>query len=152
LPFFTEYYSEPGGTGMPIPAGTAITATQTIYVFASTSTVPNCFSEASFVVTISQSPLQLTPSRVNSCGDYTLPELPLFYGYYTGPNASGTMLEAGHVISNPTTIYVFAQIPTMANCSSDNPMSIEIGAPELSEVTKSECDNNGDGFTLFDLD
>src|SRR5690606_2346930 len=79
LPGFMEYYSEPGGTGMMIPAGTAITATQTIYVVASTSTMPNCFSEDSFTVNIIQSPLQRTPSRVNSCGDYTLPALPLFY-------------------------------------------------------------------------
>src|SRR5690606_41561896 len=68
LPGFMEYYSEPGGTGMPIPAGTAITATQHNYVVASTSTSPNCLSEVSFILSISQSALHLKPLQVNSNG------------------------------------------------------------------------------------
>ncbi len=46
-----DYFSSPGGVG-PISVGSAITATQTIYVYAETGTVPNCTDENSFTVTI----------------------------------------------------------------------------------------------------
>ena len=46
----------PDGTGTEIAAGSAITTTQTIYVFAESPTTPDCTSENSFVVTINATP------------------------------------------------------------------------------------------------
>jgi gliding motility-associated-like protein len=50
------YYTGTGGTGDMLAAGEAITATQTIYIYAETGTTPNCTDESSFVVTINPTP------------------------------------------------------------------------------------------------
>ena len=52
LPVLTgdgAYYSLPNGAGTPIPAGTVLTSTQTIYVYA---TNVNCIAEKQFTITI----------------------------------------------------------------------------------------------------
>ena len=46
-----DYFSSPGGVG-PISVGSTITATQTIYVYADSGTVPNCADENSFTIDI----------------------------------------------------------------------------------------------------
>jgi len=58
LPTLTNgnYYQESGGI-KPIAAGTSITSTQTIWIYAETSTTPNCTNESSFVVNINLSPI-----------------------------------------------------------------------------------------------
>src|SRR5690606_40488400 len=58
LPALTNgaYYLSSGGVD-PIAVGTEITGTTTIYVYAETGTMPNCFAENSFLVTINDTPL-----------------------------------------------------------------------------------------------
>ena len=58
LPALTvgNYFSTTGGVG-PIPVGTNITSTQTIFVYAETGTTPNCTDENSFTVTINTTPV-----------------------------------------------------------------------------------------------
>ena len=61
LPALTvgNYFSTTGGVG-PIPVGTNITSTQTIFVYAETGTTPNCTDENSFTVTINTTPVAPT--------------------------------------------------------------------------------------------
>src|SRR5690606_5258763 len=63
LPALTQgaYFAKTGGQD-PIPVGTVISATQTIYVYAETGTNPNCFGENIFVVTINATPLVDAPA------------------------------------------------------------------------------------------
>src|SRR5690606_2496596 len=63
----------------------------------------------SFEVSVSQPPLD-DVANVAVCDTYVLPALT--YGtYYTGPNATGTVLNAGDEISSNQTIYVFNGTP-----------------------------------------
>ncbi|MGB1210654.1 MAG: T9SS type B sorting domain-containing protein, partial [Lacinutrix venerupis] len=61
-----NYYSAPNGIGTPMLPGENILASQTIYIYAETSTNPNCFNESFFTVTINPSQnFNLTQSNLN---------------------------------------------------------------------------------------
>ncbi|RZJ35174.1 MAG: T9SS type B sorting domain-containing protein [Flavobacterium sp.] len=116
-----DYYSSPGGVGL-LPITTPITQSQTIYVWAQSGTGPgSCTDEDSFVVTINHTPVLAPVQDVVSCGCYTLPALAAG-NYYTGPGATGTMLQPGDCITANQTIYVYGETGTTPNCV----------APELS--------------------
>lgn len=67
-----NYFTGPGGSGSMLAAGSSITASQTIYIYAETGTNPNCTDEVSFLVNI-------TPFEVIShlpmieCDQYVIP-------------------------------------------------------------------------------
>jgi large repetitive protein len=52
LPQNQAYYTQTNGGGQMLAAGTVITQNTTLYVLANSGTTPNCFSEASFTITI----------------------------------------------------------------------------------------------------
>lgn len=52
-----NYYNGPNGTGGILPAGSVITTTKTVYVFAYSGFSPNCSDESSFEVTIINTPV-----------------------------------------------------------------------------------------------
>lgn len=93
---------------------TTIAATKTIYVYASTGTAPViCPTSANFTVTIYNTPV-FAPSDiadVNVCNQYVLPALITPSAkYYTGPNATGTLILPGTIYTAATqTIYVHAE-------------------------------------------
>ncbi|WP_116788838.1 DUF7619 domain-containing protein [Flavobacterium psychrotrophum] len=116
-----NYYTGPQGTGAVIPVGTAITTTQTIYVYASTTT---CSSQASFVVTVIPSIRLDSFSNIVACGSYTLPAL-TNGNYYTGPGGTGTSLFAGTSITASMTLYIYA---SNGICSNERSFTITIGA------------------------
>ncbi|HLP63230.1 fibronectin type III domain-containing protein [Flavobacterium sp.] len=136
-----EYYTGPNGTGTLLPAGTVITSTQTIYVFAQSGTVPNCTAENDFVVTIYNTPVPDAPTDVVACNSYTLPTLTVG-NYYTQSGGLGTQLAAGTVITSSQTVYVYAQSGSSPNCMAENSFTITINsitAQTLSNVTS--CDS-----------
>ncbi|MCR5860671.1 choice-of-anchor L domain-containing protein [Flavobacterium sp. J372] len=108
LPAITvgNYFTGPAGTGTMLNAGDVISTDQTIYIYAQTGTTPNCTDEDSFNVTLTSAPVIVDPADVERCASYTLPALTIG-NYYTGPNGTGTMLNAGDVITTTQTIYVF---------------------------------------------
>jgi gliding motility-associated-like protein len=122
-----NYYTGTNGTGTQISAGTVITATQTLYVYAQTGTTPNCTDEQDFVVTIYNTPTPDAPTNVVACDSYTLPALSVG-NYYTQPNGGGTMLSAGSSIATSQTIYVYAQSATTPNCSAENSFTVTINS------------------------
>ncbi|MFN4198226.1 MAG: adhesin, partial [Flavobacterium sp.] len=82
-----KYYDAPGGTGNELLAGTVISETQTIYIYAIEG---DCSKESSFTVFIGLD----IPESVSHCVRYTLPPLPIG-GYYTEPMGQGIQLPAG---------------------------------------------------------
>ncbi|MFV0572781.1 MAG: T9SS type B sorting domain-containing protein [Xanthomarina gelatinilytica] len=144
LPALTggTYYTGTGGTGTMLSAGDIITSTQTIYVYAETGTTPNCSDENSFVVSINTSPSVVAPMDVTMCDTYTLPALPNG-AYYTGTGGTGTLLNAGDVITTTQTIYVYEETGTTPNCSDEDSFVVTINAtpvvPALADVTA--CDS-----------
>ncbi|SFN88428.1 gliding motility-associated C-terminal domain-containing protein [Bizionia echini] len=155
LPALTvgDYYTGTGGTGTVLNAGDAITTTQTIFIYAETGTVPNCTDESSFVVTINTTPTVDAPANVTECVSYTLPAL-VNGAYYTAAGGTGTVLNAGDVISSTQTIYVYAETGTTPNCFDENSFVVTIN-PLPNVVDPSPlivCDDNvADGMTEMDL-
>ena len=147
-----QSYHQNTGAGVVIPAGTAITTTQTIAVLAETGTTPNCTSEGTFVVTINTTPQADAPANVVSCDSYTLPALTVG-NYFEGPNATGTPHFAGDIISSSITLYVYAESGTTPNCFTQNSFTIGIfPIPTITAPTTLQlCDDNNDGIQCFDL-
>lgn len=106
-----NYYTGPTGTGTLIPAQTVITTSQTIYIYANTSTAPNCTDNMSFIVDILPVPPVDTLADVTECELFILPTL-TNGNYFTAPNGGGTMLNAGDIIdlngaNLPGTYYIY---------------------------------------------
>ncbi|MFP9112987.1 choice-of-anchor L domain-containing protein [Flavobacterium sp. RHBU_3] len=117
------YYSSPNGVGS-IAAGTAITSTQVVYAYVSTTTgSTTCYSEDPFTVTIINS--ADTPQNVTACGSYTLPALSIG-SYRTAANGTGSVIPAGTVITSTQTIYRYIPVTSGANCTNDDAFTVTI--------------------------
>ena len=126
LPTLTvgNYFSEPGGTGTAYNAGDVISASQTMYVYAASGTTPNCTSERSFTITITQ-PVDPTFAPINSiCQGATAPVLPTT----SLNNIEGTWNPATIDTSTlGSTDYVFT--PNAGQCGNPVTVSILISTP-----------------------
>ncbi len=123
------------GEGNLLLAGDVITMSQTIYVYRESGERINCTDENSFTVTINATPVLAPIAHVNAANSYTLPVLTLG-NYYTGPNKTGTMLNAGDIVNSDETIYVYAETGTTPNCSDEKSFSTTIfNVDELSNIT-----------------
>lgn len=125
-----KYYTKaggPNGTGIELLAGSAITSTQTVWVYKQNIIRQDfmCYDEHSFVVTINHTPYINTIPNVNACNSYTLPNLTVG-NYFTQPNGTGTMLHAGDIITTNQDLYVFAQTNTVPNCFDEKSFHIDI--------------------------
>ncbi|WP_114758786.1 fibronectin type III domain-containing protein [Flavobacterium sp. AG291] len=120
-----NYYTGPGGTGTMLNAGELISSTQTIYVYQETGTTPNCSSEVSFEVTVSQTPVADAPADVTVCDSYVLPVLTVG-NYFTGANATGEALSAGDTVTSTQLIFVHAASLDNPNCYSENSFMVNV--------------------------
>ena len=121
-----NYFTEENGGGIQIPAGTAITTDQTVYVFATTGTTPACTASASFEVDIIEAIVLAPIANVSICTPFTYVLPVLTEGnYYTQPNGGGQQLQAGDEIATTQTIYVFAAsaVPT---CNSEVSFTVTV--------------------------
>ncbi|WP_304143139.1 T9SS type B sorting domain-containing protein [Mesoflavibacter zeaxanthinifaciens] len=139
LPTLTNgsYFSGTNGSGTVLNAGDVISTSQTIYIYNEIGTAPNtCSNESSFTVTISGNPPVDTISDQTVCQDYTLPTL-TNGNYFSGANGSGTMLNAGDVISTSQTIYIYNEIGTAPNtCSNESSFTVTIsGNPPVDIIS-----------------
>ncbi|WET00833.1 choice-of-anchor L domain-containing protein [Flavobacterium sp. YJ01] len=120
-----NYYTQPGGKGAVISAGTILKTSQIVYVYAVSGTRLTCVSEKSFSVTISQTPVLTNTPDVAICGSYTLP--PLAIGnYYSGPNATGVQYTAGQKINSSQQMYIYATAATNSACFTQDDFYITI--------------------------
>ena len=105
--------------GNPLADTTAsITATVQGTYAVEVTTPSGCSNTASTILTVVPYPVVPVINDVTSCDGYVLE--PLSVGnYYTGPNASGEMLNAGDEIITSQTIYVFAENGTAPNNCTD---------------------------------
>jgi uncharacterized repeat protein (TIGR01451 family) len=127
LPMGSTYHWESGGSPTTIiPSGVVIVVTSEIFVFSQTGTIPNCTTETSFMVTITQTPVVDYLPDVTTCASYTLPELSGLSTYYTGPGGTGTQLAPGTAITTSMTIYIFAQTSGTPNCMSQSEFTVTI--------------------------
>jgi gliding motility-associated-like protein len=156
LPALTlgNYYTGPSGTGTMLLAGTVITSSQTIYVYATSAVSSTCSDEDSFEVIIGLN----QPSDVSQCNGYTLPPLPIG-NYYTGPMGTGQLITAGTVINTSTTIYIYAPSASGgANCTDNLHFNLNIAQPNVDSMSdQTVCEsytlpalNNGEYRTGID--
>ncbi|MGQ2984453.1 choice-of-anchor L domain-containing protein [Flavobacterium sp.] len=118
------YYTAPQGGGTMIPAGTALTSSQTVYIYAQSGGTPNCVRQRQFNVTIVENN-SIAPPNVISCSPYTLPALPVG-NYYPSANGGGTIIPAGTVINISQTIYTYVNTTVGANCTGDDSFTVTI--------------------------
>lgn len=122
-----QFYTEPNGQGTLLPFGTAISTTQTIYIFNEYADLPGCSSQTVFQV---ESLGVDIPSfgTINACGSYTLP--PLAKGnYYTQPNAQGNLIPPGTVITTSQIVYAYVFEGDRLFCEDEEILNITIGTP-----------------------
>lgn len=132
LPAGQQYRDAAAGQGNVIAAGTPITASQTIYVYAvntNTPPDPSCASENSFEVTIIDS--SVIPTDVANCGSYTLPALPAGQQYRDAPAGGGNVIAAGTVITSTSplegvSIYFYAPVTSGTNCTDNASFKVNI--------------------------
>ena len=148
-----NYYTGPNKTGTQLHEGDVISTTQTIYVYSETGTTPNCSDEKSFTVNIFNVD---ELNDVTSCQSYVLPQL-TNGRYFTGPNRTGTAMNAGQLVTTTQTIYINAAAPWSPTCFDESSFEVTI-VPEpiahpVNTTLTTVCDEDGtnDGITAFDL-
>lgn len=123
----------PNGTGTLLGSGTILTSSQTIYYYGEFNNMP-CVDKQ-FDITIIPLPPVDSVDDVVTCNPYTLPAL-TNGNYYTGPNGSGTALNAGDVISQSSTLYVYNTDGTCTNEDSFEIVVIDVNS--FQDVTACE--------------
>jgi len=96
-------------------------------IYYASQTVDGCESITRTPVTVALTTVAVDdPEDVTQCGGtYTLPVL-TNGAYYTESNGAGTMLEAGAMIEETTTLYVFATSATTPNCTNQSIFTVTI--------------------------
>ncbi|MGL2963295.1 choice-of-anchor L domain-containing protein [Flavobacterium sp. RSB2_4_14] len=125
-----NYYTGPNGTGTLLTAGTVITTSQRIYIYAISNTTPPCSAQNSFQINIFSTSADIL-ANVTACDNYTLPSLTPNNKYYTqsgGPNEGTVELLPGTVITSTQTIFIFkeSQIRTAFSCIDETSFTVTI--------------------------
>jgi gliding motility-associated-like protein len=146
LPVLTNgsYFTGQNGSGNALTAGTALTTSQTVYIFAP-GTIANCSSETSFVVTIADAQAPIFTDQ-EECASYVLPSLPIGSAYFTQPNGQGTQLQAGSSITNSQTVYIYTT--TAEGCNDESSFFVTINSCEIQKGISPNNDGSNDFFDL----
>ncbi|MEX1190338.1 MAG: PKD domain-containing protein [Brumimicrobium sp.] len=146
------YYDATNGGGTQYNPGDIITAVGTtqLYIYDETGTVPNCFNEETFNVTINVSPDIAPLADQEECGVYTLPvitgsDLTGNETYYDATNGGGTQYNASDNITalGTTTLYIYDETGTTPNCFDEETFDVTINfSPVINPIANQEvCDS-----------
>lgn len=157
LDYTITYYSSIGDatsgtspiTNITIPNGTT---SITLGIRMQSNTNPSCFDVNSVVIIINPLPDVDSIPDVIECSNYTLP--PISPGtYYSGPNGTGTQLNAGDIIDEGGTYYIFIG-PDSNGCVNESSFLITLideYVPQLDNcgifIVPSPPSNIGDFYT-----
>ena len=119
-----NYYSQPNGIS-PIPAGTTIRTSQTIYVYKSVGTRLTCTDQDDFLVTITTTPILINRPDVFICGNYVLPVISLG-NYFSQALGAGTAYSAGQSIISSQQMYIYVNAAANANCYNQDVYNITV--------------------------
>ena len=152
---FGGFYTQAMGAGDPLPEGTIITNSQTIFYYATElTTTPNCTDNLPINITILPLPPVDSFDDILRCLD-DLPELqPLVNGrYFTESGGMGTELFAGEILNTSQTIFIYN---TNGSCDAESSFEVTIRPfPQVDNFTDIfSCDDyvlpsltNGNYFT-----
>jgi len=137
-----NYFTGKLKTGKALNANQYITNSQDVYVYAESSTIPNCFTETIQKITIVQTPQIAILSDTTVCDSIVLPTLSLG-NYFTGSNQGGINYGTSGKIKTSTPIYVYAENGSSFKCKSEKVSQITIKntpvIPNQTELTA--CDS-----------
>src|SRR5690554_36272 len=122
-------------TGAEVITITGVTTTQIITLLSANNYNSVCGGPMSLsaTITVNETPVVDDPADLTACNDYTLPAL-TEGDYYTatgGPGGTGTLLNAGDVITTTQTIYVYGETGTTPNCFDEDSFILTIDACTL---------------------
>jgi gliding motility-associated-like protein len=132
------YVSHADANGGLNPIDTSVlysSGNKTIFARVQNNTDATCFNLISFNLIVVPAPVIPDPADQFVCTSYILPTLSLG-NYYTGPNGTGTMLQAGDVITTDSTIYIYYATATTPSCKSETSFTVTI-VDELKITPKS---------------
>lgn len=140
-----NYYTGPGGTGDMLAAGTVIEETQTIYIYAVSESTPPCVAENQFTITVFSIHAD-NPDDVVACDTYVLPALTVG-NYFKNPGGpaggEGSLMHAGDVITESTTLYIYTESGERINCTDENSFNITINhTPFVAPITNKYACNS----------
>jgi len=130
---FGAYFSEPDGNGIELTTGTVLTESQTVYFHFQSIEPPFCVINIGFDVEIIPGPQVDVLSNVFDCVSYTLPSLEVGQ-YFSAPNGEGDTLTPGTVITETSTIYIYA---VNGDCTDQSSFTVYIGLD--APVSNSYC-------------
>lgn len=156
-----EYYDDSNGVN-PIAAGTVISLSNRLYIFAANLSDPTCFSENFFDISINGVEADPIPSQLSYCDSFTFPILPtlnnLYYDAPGGPLGGGNIIPPGTIVTNATVLpiyYIYYETGDRLNCSDENRFSIIITPRPIANPVNQlvTCDSfaANDGIFEFDL-
>lgn len=153
LPTLTDgqYFTKKNGQGKTLKAGDIITDSKTIYIYNKNE---NCDAETSFTIEIRFLPKADLFTDVFACEPFVLPVLNNGK-YYTAPDGQGEQLNAGDIISETKTIYIYSVDSKLEGCTNENIFTVEYIGVEVDEINDiNSCDfyvlpalNIGEYFT-----
>lgn len=120
-----DFYTQAGGGGSLLPAGTVLNTSQTIFYYAVVNGIV-CRDEA-VAITVFPLPLVEQLADVVTCNSYVLPTI-INGNYYTQPGGNGTILSSGTTITSTQTIYIFAND---GQCTNETSFRIVIIDPSV---------------------
>lgn len=133
-----NYFTETSGGGTQLNAGDFITTTQTIYIY---NIVNGCPNESSFTIDIRDLPPVDSLADVYQCDPYTLVAL-TNGNYYTQPNGQGDIVQAGEVITEVTTFYIYNEWSDLAGCSNETTFTVNVLGIDVGTIPNvNECDS-----------
>ncbi|WP_395053628.1 choice-of-anchor L domain-containing protein [Flavobacterium sp.] len=140
LPALTigNYYPQSNGQGTQIAAGTVITSSQTLYVFAQSNTIPNCTDEESFNITINPQVVPTFTAIGPICQNTVPPTLPTI----SNNGITGTWNATINTANIGSTTYTFT--PINVECATTTTLNISVLAPVTATFTQINaiCQNN----------
>ena len=146
-----NYFTEAGGNGTQLNAGDELTTSQTIYIYAETATVPNCTDEENFILNIFNVD---ELDDVIICQNYVLPTLTKGR-YYNGPNGTGGIINAGTVLTQSQTVYIFANSGYNPNCTDETSFEVTIIPVPVANIVplsqRTMCDEDGNNDGILDV-
>ena len=117
-----QYFSASDGNGIQFFAGDVISSSQTIYIYNANAF---CDAETIFEIEIRPFPPVDNFTDIFNCEPYILPALSNGQ-YFTESGAQGTQLNAGDVIPETQTLYIFNEYNDLAGCTNENIFIINI--------------------------
>lgn len=141
-----NYYTQAGGQGEVIPAGTVISESTTIYYFFQNPEEENCLFDVAFQVNINQPFVEQFPAAY-ACVEFILPELESGARYFTGSNMTGVEMFPGDAVTTTRTIRLIKESEN--GCTTEKNWTIHIS--QLPEIDSRDNIDQCNSYTLTPL-